>query len=118
MAEEINEKGFFQLNIHFRAGISFRVFLRADFSNINLRKKLMSMVATCLKSEADGNHKKLDSLLERQDWLDNLRKVMVLIILYFKKIESKIVTSLIILLQTLLFKVTITIISQHLKLTK
>jgi len=39
----------------------------------------MSMVANCLKTEAQGEHKKLESLLERQDWLDNLRKVTYLL---------------------------------------
>jgi hypothetical protein len=35
----------------------------------------MTMVASCLKSESGGDHKRIESLIERQDWLDNLRKV-------------------------------------------
>ncbi len=80
MAEELDEKGspfdYHKVQISNFYLIS-RFFYWTDFSNINLRKKLMSMVATCLKSEAGGDHKKLDSLLERQDWLDNLRKVII-----------------------------------------
>ena len=40
----------------------------------SLRGKLMSMAASALKSEANGD-KSLETLLERQDWLDQLRKV-------------------------------------------
>jgi hypothetical protein len=37
----------------------------------------MSMVATCLKTEASGDHKRIESLVERQNWLDDLKKVRI-----------------------------------------
>ena len=42
-----------------------------------LRAKLMSMAASALKAEAKGETG-LETLLERQDWLDQLRRVRTL----------------------------------------
>ena len=47
-----------------------------DLAGTGLRQRLLTMVATCLKTESNGDHKKIESLIERQDWLDNLRQVM------------------------------------------
>lgn len=42
----------------------------------SIRARLMNMATSVLKSEAsqNGGHKKLETLLERQDWLDGMRK--------------------------------------------
>ena len=55
--------------------MELRAWLFPDLAAPGLRKRMMTMVASCLKSEASGDHKRIENLVERQDWLDNLRKV-------------------------------------------
>ena len=54
-----------------------KIYIYSEY-NHGYRSKLISMATAAIKMEIQGQNEKIESLLERQTWLDDLRRVKVL----------------------------------------